>query len=179
MNIFEAIEKKDNILLKKLIIKETNIDKNIKNIYGISAIGAACFVGDVDCLEILLVNYFPLTIITLNSYTTYPIHVLSSRGHIECLDLLLKRGYPVNLFDSFGRTALWEASRCGKIECIKLLLQFGADIDLQDDSGNTALHASVLGNEVKAYNMLIEVGANISIKNDDGYFAYELFKLRS
>ncbi|TVP93494.1 MAG: ankyrin repeat domain-containing protein, partial [Pseudomonadaceae bacterium] len=49
----------------------------------------------------------------------------------ETLDLLLRRGFPVNHGNRWGRTALMNAAAANQAESVRLLLQAGADVHAQ------------------------------------------------
>ena len=56
---------------------------------------------------------------------------------------LLSTGLDINSQDSFGTTALHNASTNGNLECVKFLIENGCKF-LKNDSGNTPLHRAVL-----------------------------------
>ncbi|KAL2800102.1 ankyrin repeat-containing domain protein [Aspergillus keveii] len=89
--------------------------------------------GHVDILEMLLTtadfDAIPQKVKTrvLDS----ALKESASRGHLECMQLLLESGAPVDLSipQEIEHTALWYAACHGHNEAIKLLLDRGADIN--------------------------------------------------
>lgn len=56
--------------------------------------------------------------------------MLAGRGHLECVELVLARGVPVDVDDGVGQTALIHALRKGHGAVARLLLERGARVDL-------------------------------------------------
>ena len=68
-----------------------------------------------------------------------PVHSASDGGHVQCLELLVEKGFDVNavlephLSQNYGdmrRTALYFAVSNGDVTCTKMLLNTGAKSDL-------------------------------------------------
>lgn len=74
----------------------------------------------------------------------------------ELIDLL-KNGYPINVEDAKGNTALFTAS----LEQSKILINYGADVNHENDGGETPLFFS----DLKKTKLLLENGADISASN--------------
>lgn len=74
----------------------------------------------------------------------------------ELIDLL-KSGYPVNVEDLKGNTALFTTS----LEQSKILINYGADVNHENDGGETPLFFS----DLKKTKLLLENGADISVSN--------------
>src|SRR2546425_4286027 len=88
----------------------------------------------------------------------------------QCGDLvrvreLLNHGYPVNRFDSLGRTPLHYAAAGEHFDVVLLLLSSGADVNARDEQviGNTPLADIVDHCSVAMARQLIEAGADPSI----------------
>jgi len=75
------------------------------------------------------------------------------------LQLLLKRGAPVNVKDCHGRTALTMTAKGGKLSPVQLLLDHGAEIDSRDEAGMTPLLSAVAYGSEAMVNLLIQTGA--------------------
>ncbi|KAN0052727.1 hypothetical protein ACTA71_006831 [Dictyostelium dimigraforme] len=70
---------------------------------------------------------------------TCPIHIASSRGHKQVLELLVSRGCDINVQDDRGWTPL-HSLVTGRYDILALwLIRQGANINLKDNNGFTAL----------------------------------------
>lgn len=79
-----------------------------------------------------------------------PLHVAASHGHVEIVEWLISRRANVNQLDSFGLSALTEATRHNQQDVIPILIHAGADpstsklceVKLMATSGAWAIPAS-------------------------------------
>ena len=94
---------------------------------------AATLDGRADDLERLLTEY-PAKIGIIGGQWRRPLlHLAAEGGHLECIDLLLRLGFEVNLRDRSDRaTALHWAAQEGHLDAVKRLVDAGADV--RDDS---------------------------------------------
>ena len=75
-----------------------------------------------------------------------PIHVASTRGAIEELNVLMSHGAQINVAGEHGYTALHDAVEQGHVAAATWLITHGADRSLRNDDGLTPLMlAHVLG----------------------------------
>lgn len=81
------------------------------------------------------------------------------------LQLLLKRGAPVNVKDCHGRTVLTMTAKCGKLSPVQLLLDHGAEIDSRDETGMTPLLSAVAYGSEAIVNLLIQTGADLGARD--------------
>ena len=71
------------------------------------------------------------------------LHKAAKRGHLELVDLLVKKGCNVDAADKDGKTALHKAAERGHLELVDLLVEKGCNVDAADKDGKTVLHLSV------------------------------------
>ena len=85
-----------------------------------------------------------------NDTHSTPLHLASSKGSAESVDLLIQHGSDVNAKDVNQSTPLHlAASSRLKLEgtIVRLLLKYGAEVDAKDSEGRTPLDiASLEGN---------------------------------
>ncbi|EEC02419.1 ankyrin repeat containing protein, partial [Ixodes scapularis] len=123
---------------------------------GSTALHVAAALGQKECLEILIssANETSAVDVTDNSSKT-PLMLAVLKGHVNCVELLLKSGASVDLADESKRTALFCAAFSGNERCAHLLLKAGADILARDVLGKTPLHiAAAVGNAVVLASLL-------------------------
>lgn len=95
----------------------------------------------------------------------------SSKGHLEIVKMLLKKGANLNHQNRLGDTALklsFMSPVKGRANMYNLLLEEGADMELQDDYGTTALITATYNSDVKAIEVLIGKGAKIDHQDQFG-----------
>uniref|UniRef100_A0A8D0EIK1 Retinoic acid induced 14 n=1 Tax=Strix occidentalis caurina TaxID=311401 RepID=A0A8D0EIK1_STROC len=67
-------------------------------------------------------------------------HLAATKGHAECLRIMVTHGTDVTAQDGAGHSALHLAAKNSHTDCIKRLLQSKCPADSTDNSGKTALH---------------------------------------
>ncbi|XP_071113385.1 ankyrin repeat, PH and SEC7 domain containing protein secG-like isoform X1 [Haliotis cracherodii] len=64
-----------------------------------------------------------------HSVNKTPLHILSFKGHSDCINDLLLAGADVNFLDSEFRTPLWYAVSNWRLEVVKILLKANSQVD--------------------------------------------------
>ncbi|NWR51039.1 RAI14 protein, partial [Regulus satrapa] len=95
-------------------------------------------------------------------------HLAATKGHAECLRIMVTHGADVTAQDSAGHSALHLAAKNSHPECIKRLLQSKCPADSTDNSGKTALHYAAACGCLQAVQLLCEHKCPINIKDLDG-----------
>jgi len=135
-----AISAKE-IELVKLLLKQPNIDVNVKGTKGDTALIIAIEEGYTDIVKLLLDRPIDVNIQNEEGYTALIIAVNTvlrnslmgiSSSHKEIVKLLLKReDINVNISTKEEETALLVAASGGDIEIVEMLLKRGAFIDMK------------------------------------------------
>ena len=90
------------------------------------------------------------------------LQIVSGKGNLDAVSLLLRHGADVNLTSEQERTPLCEAYDGGYLEIMGLLLEKGATTDVQyDHVGLLTYHAACVG-RTKAMRLLLEHGADVN-----------------
>ncbi|KAK7083473.1 acyl-CoA binding domain-containing protein 6 [Halocaridina rubra] len=63
------------------------------------------------------------------------LHWAADRGYVDMTEVLLEKGFSVNIQDESGQTPLHYAASCGHLDLIKLLLSNGAHTTIVDSDG--------------------------------------------
>jgi len=91
---------------------------------------AAAVEGRAEDLDRLLAEHPGKIAITGSTWNRPLLHLAAEAGHLDCVNVLLRRGFDVNRRDRFDRaTALHWAAQDGRLAVVKRLLDAGADID--------------------------------------------------
>ncbi|NXA86555.1 RAI14 protein, partial [Melanocharis versteri] len=95
-------------------------------------------------------------------------HLAATKGHAECLRIMVTHGADVTAQDGAGHSALHLAAKNSHPDCIKRLLQSKCPADSTDNSGKTALHYAAACGCLQAVQLLCEHVCPINIKDLDG-----------
>ncbi|XP_049650147.1 ankycorbin-like [Accipiter gentilis] len=94
-------------------------------------------------------------------------HLAATKGHAECLRIMVTHGADVTTQDSAGHSALHLAAKNSHPDCIKRLLQSKCPADSTDNSGKTALHYAAACGCLQAVQLLCEHKCPINVKDLD------------
>ena len=99
-----------------------------------------------------------------------PLICAAVNGHLECVEILVKKGADVNLV-SDGRTALGAAAENGQHKCLKHLIELGANVNHTDATIRPALMCVSFGHNKNTLNLkrCIEVLAKAGADVNTGY----------
>uniref|UniRef100_A0A452FJB4 Retinoic acid induced 14 n=1 Tax=Capra hircus TaxID=9925 RepID=A0A452FJB4_CAPHI len=95
-------------------------------------------------------------------------HLAATKGHVECLRVMVAHGVDVTAQDTAGHSALHLAAKNSHHECIKKLLQSKCPAESIDSSGKTALHYAAAQGCLQAVQVLCEHKSPINLKDLDG-----------
>ncbi|NXI10596.1 RAI14 protein, partial [Irena cyanogastra] len=95
-------------------------------------------------------------------------HLAATKGHAECLRIMVTHGADVTAQDGAGHSALHLAAKNSHPDCIRRLLQSKCPTDSTDNSGKTALHYAASCGCLQAVQLLCEHKCPINIKDLDG-----------
>ncbi|CAL1704229.1 unnamed protein product [Somion occarium] len=105
------------------------------------------------------------TSFVMDDHTTVtPLSAAVGLGHVEFVEMLLKRGACVNTRSApTNQTPLHVAAYRGQMAPISMLLERGADVHAQTVNGWTALHIAVAGGNVEVVDVLLASGCETSV----------------
>ncbi|XP_056134597.1 uveal autoantigen with coiled-coil domains and ankyrin repeats [Lampris incognitus] len=95
-------------------------------------------------------------------------HVAATRGHLDCLNLILGHNVDIIATDATGKNALHLASRNGQSLCVQKLLQHNCPVGNVDLQGRTALHDAVMAGCSSSVKLLCDSGASVNASDFDG-----------
>jgi len=87
------------------------------------------------------------------------VRLAAGNGQVDAVAYLVERGFPFNLPDDAGNTALTYAAHFGKCEVIRYLAQKGANLSSEIDGWQPA-HVAARQGHLNAVKLLIELGVD-------------------
>jgi hypothetical protein len=91
---------------------------------------AAVKEGRARDLDKLLAQHPRKIVVTGSDWNRPLLHIAAGQGHLDCVNVLLRRGFDIGTRDKFDNaTALHWAAQFGTVEVVKRLIDKGADID--------------------------------------------------
>ena len=174
----------DEKKVKELL--ETDININIKDDDGYTALTHAVYGGYLKCVKLLIKKGANVNIKDNNGYTALMEAILVARmgwhtGYIEIVKFLLENGADPNIRDNKGYTALMVAADTENPEIVEILLENGADPNIINNQYNTTalkivsdiIHVGSSDPILKIIILLIENGADLYIEDIYGSTALE------
>ncbi|CAK6444115.1 unnamed protein product [Pipistrellus nathusii] len=95
-------------------------------------------------------------------------HLAATKGHVECLRVMITHGVDVTAQDPAGHSALHLAAKHSHPECLRKLLQSKCPAENVDSSGKTALHYAAAQGCLQAVQVLCEHKSPVNLKDLDG-----------
>lgn len=89
-----------------------------------------------------------------------PLHLAAEEGNVDCVELLVQAGGPLNAVNSRGQSALHLAALSQSTDTLKTLISHQVDINVVDNDGRSALHSAVAKatlNSESAVRVLVQV----------------------
>jgi len=95
---------------------------------------AAAKEGRADELDRLLALNPQKITVTGSQWNRPLLHIAAAEGHLDCVNVLLRRGFDIATRDKFDNaTALHWAAQFGTVEVVERLIDAGADVDGEGD----------------------------------------------
>lgn len=120
-------------------------------------------------VEILLNKGADVTLSTAKG--NLPLHLAAEAGYAAIVDLLIRKGSPVNQREHAGLTPLCSAlliqdgrSEEDIEETVEILLKEGADPSIPTDKGNLPIHLAAQSGYAKMVNLLIAYKADVNLQ---------------
>ena len=116
-----------------------------------------------------LLDANPALVNSRNDNNSTPLHVTSTVGKVDVMDVLLDHGADVNAQGGpYGRTALHNVAALGNVGCIHALMKRGADVNSRDvERGVMALHLAATFKHNDCMKVLInDYGASVNATED-------------
>ncbi|SJK97930.1 uncharacterized protein ARMOST_01186 [Armillaria ostoyae] len=167
MPLHWAAYKGDRTLFSFVLDTEQDVDINMVDTEGRSALHLAATGGHEDIARVLLDRNADVTMLDIHGGT--PLHAAAGAGHKFIAEQLLKHDpKTVNAVDRNNRTPLYLSANGGHHEVAMLLLEHSADVNIADVDGCTALHWAVMLSQDNTTIALLDAGARTDGRDADG-----------
>lgn len=130
---------------------------------GFTALGLACFFGNKEVIDLLLVRGAEPNAISQNQMRVVPLHSAvahrDKRQALEMTKALLAAGAQINVSQHGGWTPLHHATADGHEALAELLLDHGADVNIKSDDGTTPIQLAIRASHTGMVELLQRRGA--------------------
>jgi ankyrin repeat protein len=87
-----------------------------------------------------------------------------TRGDVDAVREMLRRGADVNARNRYGQTGLMLAAHAGHREVVEVLVRHGADLDVTAKFGLSALMLAVVSGHSEIARLLARAGSDLSLR---------------
>ncbi|XP_078394826.1 inversin isoform X2 [Cetorhinus maximus] len=155
----------DDVLRTMLRVK-SDIDINMADKYGGTALHAAVLSGHVSTVKLLLKYGAQVDAMDVMKHT--PLFRACEMGHKEVIQTLIKGGASVDLIDQDGHSPLHWAALGGNADVCQILIQNLINPNVQDYAGRTPLQCAAYGGYINCMAVLMENKADPNIQDKEG-----------
>ncbi|KAM9782828.1 inversin [Neosynchiropus ocellatus] len=161
-----AAGKGSDDVIKTMLTLTPNIDINMADKYGGTALHAASLSGHVCTMKLLLDRGAMVDSEDVMKHT--PLFRACEMGHRDVILTLIKGSARVDLVDVDGHTALHWAALGGNAEVCQILMENGISPNVQDQAGRTPLQCAAYGGYITCMAVLMENNADPNMQDKEG-----------
>ncbi|XP_012576856.1 PREDICTED: inversin isoform X2 [Condylura cristata] len=161
-----AAGKGSDDVLKTMLSLKTDIDINMADKYGGTALHAAALSGHVSTVKLLLENNAQVDATDVMKHT--PLFRACEMGHKDVIQTLIKGGARVDLVDQDGHSLLHWAALGGNADVCQILIENKINPNVQDYAGRTPLQCAAYGGYINCMAVLMENNADPNIQDKEG-----------
>ena len=172
--ITKIVTDKNNEALSFLFSQGLNFSAStIMNEFGKKIVKEASAVGNLGGVKMLLDHQADFINESGNGDT--PLSVAAGGGHFSVVELLLKKGAPVN--DEEGESkALNSACTNNHLKIVEFLLENNANVNTKNSDGETPLSAAAEGGHLRIAELLVKKGALVNDEEGESKALYSACK---
>ncbi|XP_036395471.1 inversin [Megalops cyprinoides] len=161
-----AAGKGSDDVIRTMLDLKPDIDINMADKYGGTALHAAALSGHVGTVRLLLERGAMVDSLDVMKHT--PLFRACEMGHRDVILTLIKGEARVDLVDLDGHTALHWAALGGNAEVCQILMENGITPNVQDLAGRTPLQCAAYGGYINCMAVLMENRADPNIQDKEG-----------
>ncbi|XP_066112743.1 inversin isoform X2 [Saccopteryx bilineata] len=161
-----AAGKGSNDVLGTMLSLKSDIDINMADKYGGTALHAAALSGHVSTVKLLLENNAQVDATDVMKHT--PLFRACEMGHKDVIQTLIKGGARVDLVDQDGHSLLHWAALGGNADVCQILIENKINPNVQDYAGRTPLQCAAYGGYINCMAVLMENNADPNIQDKEG-----------
>ncbi|KAM6909667.1 inversin [Xenentodon cancila] len=153
-------------VIRTMLALNPQIDINMADKYGGTALHAASLSGHVSTVKLLLEKGAMVDSLDVMKHT--PLFRACEMGYRDVILTLIKGSAHVDLVDVDGHTALHWAALGGNAEVCQILMENGISPNVQDHAGRTPLQCAAYGGYITCMAVLMENNADPNIQDKEG-----------
>ncbi|XP_058926952.1 inversin isoform X3 [Kogia breviceps] len=161
-----AAGKGSDDVLRTMLSLKSDIDINMADKYGGTALHAAALSGHVSTVKLLLENNAQVDATDVMKHT--PLFRACEMGHKDVIQTLIKGGARVDLVDQDGHSLLHWAALGGNADVCQILIENKINPNVQDYAGRTPLQCAAYGGYINCMAVLMENNADPNIQDKEG-----------
>ncbi|KAF4025536.1 hypothetical protein G4228_017426 [Cervus hanglu yarkandensis] len=161
-----AAGKGSDDVLRTMLSLKSDIDINMADKYGGTALHAAALSGHVSTVKLLLENKAQVDATDVMKHT--PLFRACEMGHKDVIQTLIKGGARVDLVDQDGHSLLHWAALGGNADVCQILIENKINPNVQDYAGRTPLQCAAYGGYINCMAVLMENSADPNIQDKEG-----------
>ncbi|XP_039593424.1 inversin isoform X2 [Polypterus senegalus] len=161
-----AAGKGSDDVIRVMLSLKPDLDINMADKYGGTALHAAALSGHVSTVQLLRENGAQVDATDVMKHT--PLFRACEMGHKEVIQTLIKGEARVDLVDQDGHSPLHWAALGGNADVCQILIENGINPNVQDLAGRTPLQCAAYGGYINCMAVLMENKADPNIQDKEG-----------
>ncbi|XP_029445760.1 inversin isoform X2 [Rhinatrema bivittatum] len=161
-----AAGKGSDDVIRTMLKLNQDIDINMADKYGGTALHAAALSGHASTVKLLLNHEAQVDVVDVMKHT--PLFRACEMGQREVIQTLIKGGARVDLVDQDGHSLLHWAALGGNANVCQILIENNINPNVQDYAGRTPLQCAAHGGYINCMAVLMENKADPNIQDKEG-----------